>query len=369
MANTEHLAILLEDVDEWNSWRDINPQIRPDLSGADLSGEYLFEEDLSETELREAKLAEAYLYETGLILQYMNRANLSRTYLVSADLSGADLSGANLSGANLSGANLSGADLAGAYLTEVILIGANLDWANADGADLRRANMRQASLVGTSFANAILDGCNVFGVSAWNTKLDSATQTNLRITPPDEPEITVDNLEVAQFLYLLLHNQEIRSVIDTLTNKVVLLLGRFTPERKTVLDAIRDALRTHGYVPVLFDFSGPENRNITETVTLLARMARFIIADLTDPGSIPYELARIVPDVHVPVQPLLLESAKSFSLAGELWMAHEMLPVYRYRTPEDLLATLPERVISPAESKVEEIQRERVTANLRSGLP
>ena len=34
-------------------------------------------------------------------------------------------------------------------------------------------------------------------------------------------------------------------------------------------------------------------------------MARFIIADLTDPGSIPYELAKIVPDVHVPIQPLL----------------------------------------------------------------
>jgi len=54
----------------------------------------------------------------------------------------------------------------------------------------------------------------------------------LIITPPNEPEITVDNIEVAQFIYLMLYNQKIRDVIDTITSKVVLILGRFTPERK-----------------------------------------------------------------------------------------------------------------------------------------
>ena len=38
-------------------------------------------------------------------------------------------------------------------------------------------------------------------------KLDGAEQKNLIITPHDEPEITVDNLEVAQFIYLLLNNE------------------------------------------------------------------------------------------------------------------------------------------------------------------
>jgi hypothetical protein len=59
---------------------------------------------------------------------------------------------------------------------------------------------------------------------------------NLVIRPPlDEFPIQVDNLEVAQFIYLLLNNHKIRSVIDT---KVVLILGRFTPVRKIVLEAI-----------------------------------------------------------------------------------------------------------------------------------
>jgi hypothetical protein len=58
--------------------------------------------------------------------------------------------------------------------------------------------------------------------------------------------------------YLLLHNQKIRDVIDTITSKVVLILGRFTPERKEVLDASRDELRKRDYLPVLFDFDKPE---------------------------------------------------------------------------------------------------------------
>ena len=37
MANPEHLAVLCADVDEWNSWRSLNPDVSADLTGADLS--------------------------------------------------------------------------------------------------------------------------------------------------------------------------------------------------------------------------------------------------------------------------------------------------------------------------------------------
>jgi hypothetical protein len=55
-------------------------------------------------------------------------------------------------------------------------------------------------------------------------------------------------------MYLMLSNEEIREVIDTITSKIALILGRFTPERKTVLSALRDELRKWNYSPVLFDF-------------------------------------------------------------------------------------------------------------------
>ena len=75
--------------------------------------------------------------------------------------------------------------------------------------------------------------------SAWGVKLERGTkQQGLIITRHDEPEVTVDDLEVAQFVYLLLHNEKIRSVIDTVGRKGVLLLGRFTEGRIAVLERL-----------------------------------------------------------------------------------------------------------------------------------
>ena len=206
---------------------------------------------------------------------------------------------------------------------------------------------------------ADLTGSRIYGVSAWGVKLEGAKQQNLVITHVREPEITVDNIEVAQFVYLVLHNEKIRDVIDTITSKGVLILGRFTAERKAVLDALRQELRNRNYLPILFDFAVPTTRDITETVSLLARMARFIIADLTDPSSIPKELEAIVPNLAVPVQPLLEGSARPYAMFKDYWKYDWVLPVYRYEGLEPLLAALAEKVIAPAEGKVQALAERR----------
>ena len=99
--------------------------------------------------------------------------------------------------------------------------------------------------------------------------------------------MTVDNIEVAQFIFMLMKNHKIREVIDTMTSKVVLILGRFTPERKRVLDAIREELRRLNYLPVLFDFEKPGSRDLTETVSMLAHMARFVSPTLRTRRAFP----------------------------------------------------------------------------------
>src|SRR5205085_2340915 len=122
---------------------------------------------------------------------------------------------------------------------------------------------------------------------AWDINLEGAIQSDLVITPPKEPTITVDNLEVAQFIYLLLNTEKIRSIIDIVSGKVVLILGRFTEERKKVLLGLKDELRKRNYIPVIFDFDKPSSRDLTETITTLAHLSRFIIADISEPRSIP----------------------------------------------------------------------------------
>ena len=312
-ANPEHLARLKKGVVVWNQWMGEHPEARPDLTMANLNG---------------ANLSKAYLIGANLSRAYLIGANLSAANL-GASLFRANLIGANLIGANLSEANLIGADLREAKLREARLIGANLykaklreanlsgavlymvDLSGADlyKAKLLKANLTNAILIKTNLEGANLTACSVYGISAWNVRLKGAVQSNLIITPEDESPIQVDNLEVAQFIYLLLNNEKIRDVIDTITSKVVLILGRFTLERRVVLDAIREELRRRHYLPVLFDFEGPKSQTTVETISTLAHMARFVLADLTDAKSVLQELQAIVPlSPSVVVQPLLLAS-------------------------------------------------------------
>jgi hypothetical protein len=140
---------------------------------------------------------------------------------------------------------------------------------------------------------------------------------------------------------------------------MVLILGRFTPERKSVLDAIRDELRLQNYLPMIFDFEQPRNRDVLETISTLAHLSRFIIADLTDPRGIPQELQLIIPHLLVPIQPLLERSRDVYVFFSYFSKYHWVLPIFRYEHHADLLASLKERVIEPAEKMAHELEKQK----------
>jgi Pentapeptide repeats (8 copies) len=235
--------------------------------------------------------------------------------------------------------------------------------ASPTGADLSRADLSKAiligaAMVGTNLLDATLTGCLIHGVTAWNVRLNEGTkQQGLIITPLGEPAVAVDRLEVAQFLYLLLHNEKIRHAIDTITSKVVLILGRFSPERKAVLDALRDDLHKRGYVPVVFDFEKPSTRTTGETVTLLAQVARFVIADVSDARSVLQELRGIVPDnPTLPVRPIIVADQEEPGMFDFFMRYPWFLGVHRYVNLAQLLAELNDRVIGPVEAEVAKLR-------------
>ena len=355
------------------------------IDGADLTRAHLYRTDLSRAGLSLCKLVRAHLVEANLngadlegarldranlaeaVLHEANgRASFSAAHLERADLTGAtfrgadfsranlqdsNLQGARLTGSLLDGADLSGADLRGADLDETSLIGANLSGADLRGATLQDAILQGAYLVNTRLEGANLIGCSVYGISAWDLIIDADTrQRDLNIGRHGESAITVDDLEVAQFMYLLMNNVRLRGVIDTITSKVVLILGRFSETRLPVLNALREALRGNAFdlVPIVFDFDKPASRTTAETIATLAGMARFVIADLTDAKSVLQELRDIVPNSpSLPVQSLLVDSQQEPGMLDFFRRYPWFLEPQLYSDTEDLLARLAD-VVAPA---------------------
>lgn len=307
MANPDHIDWLTQGRDAWNAWRQNNPEIEPDLST-----EILFEADLS-----------GY--------------NLARANLVASVLAGADLRAADLSNADLSYATLLNAKMDEAKLTDATLFGANLSLASLKGVDARRANLMCSVLVDADLRDADISGAVVYGVAAWDIRLDGLQQRDLIITRPGEGEITVDQLDMAQFINLVIHNNRMHDALDTLSSKLVLLLGRFSEQRKKVLDELRVELRSRGMVPVVFDFEKPARRDLKETVMAIASIACFAIADITDAKSVPLELEAISP--NFPSLPLVLiehVSNESFAMVGVIQQRAVEKAIYQYNDTEDL---------------------------------
>ncbi|MGD1928894.1 MAG: pentapeptide repeat-containing protein [Leptolyngbyaceae cyanobacterium] len=379
--NQEHVNNLAKGKDFWNEWRKHNVDIEPDfreaqltdmdshlvaplkrrsLRGYDLSRANFWRANLRAVDLTEANLSEAYLNQAILEEADLSRANLQSAWVEEANLCKASFQETNLCSTQLWRSNLSRADCSNALFCHANLGATDLFKANFSNTCLRKSNLQGARLVETNFENADLGENSVWGVSAWDLNLEGSIQSNLIITSKDNAAITVDDLEIAQFIHILLNNQKIRKVLDTITSKVVLILGRFTSERKAILNALREELRSRDYLSVVFDFEKPSERDLTETVSTLAHLSRFVIADITDAKCIQQELQRIIPSLpSLPIQPIILDSQHDYGMFGDFGAYQSVLPPYRYKCIEQLLVSLDDKVIVPALRRAQEIAEKR----------
>ncbi|EJG1687814.1 pentapeptide repeat-containing protein [Vibrio alginolyticus] len=352
MASEQVLEILKSGAENWNKWRLTEEGRRADLSDVDFvracpsdGGFYDLPEfqgfDFSHMNLNRVSMRNSTFIECDFTDSHFHFSDLVDSYCLKCNFSGAGLNVSKIGSANFIECNFTGADLSYCSAEET----------NFTGSYLVNTNLSNMSLVKTNFSNARIENSCAYGISAWDLVLNDCKQSNIAISETSN-SITVPTIELAQFISLLIKSKNLRQVIETITSKVVLILGRFTPERKAVLDEIKSQLDEHGYLAVLFDFEVPSSRDITETVITLAALSKFIVADLSDPRSIPQELTSIVPHLpSVPVQPILELDDQEYGMFEHFKNYPWVLPIKTYVSSD--LSSLVEQVVLSCEEHLE----------------
>jgi len=86
MADESQVAMLKRSVEEWNEWRQQNPKVRPDLTGADLSNLDLSFVNFTHTNLRGANFSNSSLRGAFLVGALIKTANFTGIDLGLIDL-------------------------------------------------------------------------------------------------------------------------------------------------------------------------------------------------------------------------------------------------------------------------------------------
>lgn len=397
-GNPLHLQVLHEALRRrsgriWARWRRAHPNVVVNLRGVNLAGRTLRGIDwhgarldravLTRADLRGANLEHAsflgaslagadlsWVRATGVKFRaaVLNDAKLSRGTFEHAILTGAGLSHANLNGANFSHALLKDGELYDADLTDTNFNGANLISAQLDGAILHR----------TSLLGAKLGGASVGLASIRQVRIDSTTKqrgliadVHVMLDRPRGDAVMfkeVNDIRLAQFHGAIEEYGAVANLIAAGASEVVLILGRFSPKRKRVLKQLADALSKRGKVPVIYDFPSPAQRELSDTVRFIAGMSQFIVVDLTSASSVPLELQATIPDLMIPVLPIIETNNKPFAMLADLQRRYFWVQrIVSYRNGEELVRFVDKAIIERAESAAEEIALKR-TAALRPAM-
>jgi uncharacterized protein YjbI with pentapeptide repeats len=393
-GNEAHLARLIDALQRraprlWNRWREAHPRIRPDLRGVVLSGRALPGLDLTRARLdaavlRRTDLNGAWLTGASLRGADLERADLSWAHAERVDLSGAGLRGASLRKGRFGGViGLGGTSFVHANLREADFTRAKLAGADLSEADLTRTLLDGADLSGAVLGNAVLDGTSFLGASLREAQVYGALIRRVRTDDrTDQRSLDVDvhvvwdrrhgkivefteadDIHVAQFHDIVDEHGSVAKLLAATTKRVVLILGRFLPRRKRVLDRLAEALRNRGKVAVIFDFPGPQDREISDTVRFIAGMAQFVVVDMTKASSVPLELQATIPDLMIPVLPIVESGKEIFAMFSDLQRRYFWIqPPVSYKDADDLVRHVDEAIIARAERAADEIRKRRAAS-------
>lgn len=354
MTKDELIIELNKGHESWNKLRSANWGLDIDLSGIVLTYTDLSNYNLGYSNLQGVVFDTIKLDNTDLM-----GCELQDSRLLNCSGKTTLLSRSDFSNSEINKTTFLAPVAAGTKFHESNIIHSDIFHANFISAEFNNANIFDTRLNYSTFAktdltNCRLNQCHIYGINSWDV-IGEPIQENL-IVSERGPGLTLDNIKVAQFLYLMIENSELRNIIDTITSKVVLILGRYYDERKEVLDAIKIELRNKDFVPVLFDFENAENRDLTETIKLLGAMSKFIIADITDAKSIPQELSHIVPfHPSIPILPIIQKDQREYAMMEHFYQYPWVVELYEYETKESMIQVIDERIIRIAEERLSEL--------------
>lgn len=344
-SSLEYIELLSKGENVWNEWRINNPSITPCLRDVN------FVEQFSSHNF--SGLPEFHSVDFSNV--DFNCSSLRNSTFCDCNFDGSkitfsDLVDAYFQSCSFKNVNMRVCKIGDAHFIDCIFVDSDLSYCSAEntsfqGSTFKNTALENISFVESDFSNTVLDECRVYGISSWDLNLQNSKQQDLIITKDGSPKITVDNIELAQFLYLMINNSNLRKIISTIISKVVLILGNFSPERKRILDNIRSQLRTYDLIPVMFDFNKPASRNLTETVITLASMSKFIIADITSPRSIPHELATLIKEFpSIAVYPIIQEYETEYGMFQDLAAYPWVKEIRRYnsQTIDEVVRTIAE---------------------------
>jgi len=183
----------------------------------------------------------------------------------------------------------------------------------------------------------------------------------------EEPEQA--GTDAARHLIEALGNRTISLVVDEVQQRVVLLLGNFSDPNLDRLSQLQAALERRGFHPVIFNFDRPKSADYGETIRLLAGLAGFIVADMSDPRSVAMEMQLIAPELSVPIVPVIAADQEPLALFGDFFGKYDwVLPTYRYKDIASLVEELDKALIAPAQQKLREISERKAASSRRVPL-
>ena len=328
---------------KWNEWRAQNSNQVPIMRNVNFVSEMMH----GKTDVYDLpSLHDIDFSDVDFNMASLRNCSFTNCCFDGAKITFADLVDTYFINCSFKNANMRVTKIGSAIFRDCIFEKSDLSYCSAEetsfeGTKFIDTVLEHMSFVSNNFTNSEMIGCHVYGISAWDLDLENSSQKNLIITKEEQPVITVDDIELAQFMYLMINNVKLRNIIDTITSKVVLILGNFSPRRKQILDEIREELRHHNYIPLMFDFEKPSSRNFTETVYTMAHMSRFVIADLSDSRSVGHELASIVPKLpSVTFYPLIVDGDKEYGMFSDLQNNYSWVKPILIYEPRQITNTL-----------------------------